>query len=157
MKIRSGFISNSSSSSFVVCFPKKPDSREELESFLDEKTLKIYKDYNIINTLWSQIKDYDDNFNVSDICNHILGIEWSVYCSSLFDFDDLSFLEELENGKSLLITKSLSEIIKENFNKDDEKKYIFSYSDDGEYWSIWEHDIAPDIFGKYLVKHISHH
>jgi hypothetical protein len=30
MKIRNGFVSNSSSSSFVVVFPKKPDSIEEL-------------------------------------------------------------------------------------------------------------------------------
>jgi hypothetical protein len=30
MKLRKGFVSNSSSSSFIVVFPKKPDTVEEL-------------------------------------------------------------------------------------------------------------------------------
>ena len=34
MKIRNGFVSNSSSSSFVVAFPKKPDSIEELQQMM---------------------------------------------------------------------------------------------------------------------------
>jgi len=34
MKIRNGFVSNSSSSSFVVAFPKKPESVEELQRMM---------------------------------------------------------------------------------------------------------------------------
>jgi hypothetical protein len=34
MKIRSGFVSNSSSSSFIVAFPKEPTSAEEVEKIL---------------------------------------------------------------------------------------------------------------------------
>jgi len=34
MKIRHGFVSNSSSSSFIVAFPHKPDSLEELQKML---------------------------------------------------------------------------------------------------------------------------
>lgn len=34
MKYRAGFVSNSSSSSFVVTFPKKPDTKEELAGMM---------------------------------------------------------------------------------------------------------------------------
>lgn len=34
MKIRNGFVSNSSSSSFIVAFPYKPESVEELQNWL---------------------------------------------------------------------------------------------------------------------------
>lgn len=36
MKIRKGFVSNSSSSSFVVTFPKKPETKEELAGMMGE-------------------------------------------------------------------------------------------------------------------------
>ena len=44
MKMRSGFVSNSSSSSFVVVLEKKPNSPEELKNVLfeDEKIISYY-------------------------------------------------------------------------------------------------------------------
>lgn len=40
MKIRNGFVSNSSSSSFVVVFPKKPKNSEEVKEYMFEKEKK---------------------------------------------------------------------------------------------------------------------
>jgi hypothetical protein len=46
VKIRTGFVSNSSSSSFVVAFPEKPINVEHVKQmmFADEKTLKFHTD-----------------------------------------------------------------------------------------------------------------
>jgi len=48
MKVRNGFVSNSSSSSFIVAWNKKPESVEEVKNILfgDAKTHYMY-DYTI--------------------------------------------------------------------------------------------------------------
>jgi hypothetical protein len=71
MKLRNGFVSNSSSSSFLVVFDNKPQSAEEIQKILfgDEKTI-LYKTYQHIeafasseltNTIYNDIKRQDPN------------------------------------------------------------------------------------------------
>ena len=45
MKIRSGFVSNSSSSSFVVAWPKKPKTVEDINRFLFDKETEYPNPY----------------------------------------------------------------------------------------------------------------
>lgn len=45
MKVRSGFISNSSSSSFIVGFEKKPASVKELQEMLFDKEIEVTNEW----------------------------------------------------------------------------------------------------------------
>jgi hypothetical protein len=71
MKIRNGFVSNSSSSSFVVCFKEKPKSVEELKALLFGDK-KIYANpypsrdeeggwttQEVAETVWHSLKDQE--------------------------------------------------------------------------------------------------
>lgn len=58
MKTRQGFVSNSSSSSFVVAFPKKPSSPEELRNMM-------FTSYQY------HIKHYDEAVPVETICQTV--------------------------------------------------------------------------------------
>jgi len=44
MKVRNGFVSNSSSSSFILVFDKKPETKEELASLMGDCSASSYGD-----------------------------------------------------------------------------------------------------------------
>lgn len=64
MKIRNGFVSNSSSSSFVVAFPRRPESREDLYCMMFENSrspVEYLGDYEaepheIVERVWDDIQ-----------------------------------------------------------------------------------------------------
>jgi len=62
MKIRNGFVSNSSSSSFVVVFPKKPDSIEELKDILFGKGYNLDEIYPF---------GFNDDLTLREICSYL--------------------------------------------------------------------------------------
>ena len=70
MKIRNGFVSNSSSSSFVVIFDKKPESVEELQSILYGKSTRVmgYDDRSF-STIELSKMIFNDITNVDNIIN----------------------------------------------------------------------------------------
>ncbi len=65
MKIRNGFVSNSSSSSFIVAFPHKPEDIEDLKKMLFNDKTSHYYDfreesydvYAIARAVWDQIPE----------------------------------------------------------------------------------------------------
>lgn len=85
MKIRNGFVSNSSSSSFLIAFNKVPESREDIKEFLfkDQKE----SDY---------IAGYDRNLPVSEAIDRI----WYVIKneSKIFNSIESFFPNDIENN-----------------------------------------------------------
>jgi len=65
MKIRNGFISNSSSSSFIVIWDKKPESKEEIKEILFKDKENIYFD-SYYGSIFSTIKLAETIFNDTD-------------------------------------------------------------------------------------------
>lgn len=73
MKIRNGFVSNSSSSSFVVAFPKKPNTKKSLQRMLfgSEKFFANPYDWDhtcsgwpiemVVNAIWEQLVNQTPN------------------------------------------------------------------------------------------------
>ena len=59
MKIRNGFVSNSSSSSFVVAFDKKPKTKEALKKLMfdDKKSVDYYGDIILVDDIVERVFD----------------------------------------------------------------------------------------------------
>lgn len=171
MKIRNGFVSNSSSSSFIVAFKKTPKNVEEMKEILfkdEEYYNHPYPSDHSINK-WPTIdvaetvfNDMDKPLNKKEMIEEV--------CSGYFDgypdrnFDEYykidykdgkaieKYYKELDEKINKAAKKLIETFIKENKNC---KFYVFSYSDnDGEYGCALEHG---DLFSslKHLV--ISHH
>ena len=83
MKTRNGFVSNSSSSSFVVAFPKKPESVQDVLKYMfDGKEGGLSLEY------------YEDGLSYNQICQRV--------------YDDLIKSENGENGKTGPDNQSIS-------------------------------------------------
>lgn len=183
MKTRSGFVSNSSSSSFVVAFPRVPKSAKEVQEmmfgdspFLDnpydeEKT----KTKDIAETVWGDIKPqkrWKEKFRNERIKETVRGIS-----DDELNYNDFTIvpdpITEVEyNGKIIVTARPREQVDWKRYGeacdvyaqrtvkalqKDWNGKviYVFSYGDnDGDYFSNLEHG---EIFKNLPHKQISNH
>ena len=152
MKIRTCFVSNSSSSSFIVKFPKRPESKAELEKLLDfDSAYANWRDYyetrytkdEILESIWNElcrIIEERDKIMAADIKDF-----------SSWEFEE--FLESLGITFADLIEKPLVYYL-----RGDNYTFQFVFSDEcGDFWSAMEHIVGHHIFGKYLVSWESRH
>lgn len=170
MKIRQGFVSNSSSSSFVVTFPKdfeiSTDNVHELLFGTSEQHQVLYYDYSSDSLTIARVvaDDMEAQLNLPD--DKHLREAFDGWVEGGPEYDDFRIPEEgVEkwrwpydwNAYSQAREKFLDiEFAKFKAEQDpDSKLFIFSYSDnDGELGCVMEHG---GIFDKLPHKQISQH
>ena len=167
MKIRNGFVSNSSSSSFIVKFPKDLKSIKELQTILfgNRKTYSApygdesYPTLQLAKTIWEDIKDQKKN-NFEKAVELVRqgwlpdGPNWNDFKS---DYDALDREREIFAEKKIkeFFNTRKTKLKKIDGQEIDEVFYIFHYGDeDGSYFATLEHG---DIFSKLEHIRISNH
>jgi hypothetical protein len=145
MKIRKGFVSNSSSSSFVVAFKKMPENENELQHMLFGARQEYPALYDstfwpvsqVASIVWNDIKNQTPNNDEALIeaisCGWFQGRPM---------WDDTETWEDHDKNTDIAVRKVLDQFKKEN---KDAVMYHFSYSDnEGELNSAMEHGILFD-------------
>lgn len=151
MKIRSCFVSNSSSSSFIINLPRFPKDKEDLRSMLDFKSLSDYPSHyykpsneEILNELYSSI--------TTAIKEKEILIEQDL--TKMGNERLKNFMYDLDIKLKDLVSCSLIDFVKSvNFKN----RIVLHYSDDFPFSSAMEHVVCPVIFGNYLIKHENNH
>lgn len=163
MKIRNSFVSNSSSSSFIVAFDKDPESSEELRKIMfgDKKTHEGYSTNEIADYVFADIKQQRinrDRINLISpemiVCAEVGGDPEKIVMRFLPDlyhtdsdayWDIVKYLEEItENSFDDFIADNKGKIL-----------YRFEFGDEGgKFFGMLEHS---DIFHKLNYEIISHH
>jgi len=142
MKIRSGFVSNSSSSSFIVEL-SKPAKEYNLGEFISEFNVSSneieYAEKLLSELQWKDEEevDLDDIYIYIDIDTSMLDVETE---------------NKLESKYTNLIKKAVQKEIAKNKKNN---KYSVEYADDSDFGSYMEHDFMP--YFKGTIESTNHH
>jgi len=166
MKIRNGFVSNSSSSSFIVAFPKVPNSRDEIKKIvLDDKNFYEWDADIVAQTVWDAIEKqepitlhdspnaidvllYKMGYKINDIEDKMHKFKLGVY-KRLFN-DDIDDENDIDDEDTDDIDEFLNSI-----NTFSSFFYVFDFSDnDSRYFSDLEH---KELFQRLPYLRISKH
>lgn len=153
MKIRNGFVSNSSSSSFVVAFPHKPTSKEDVQKMLfgDKKEYHCPFNFNhenlfwstseVADTVWNDIQSQNPN-DKNRIVDALDGSNdefphYPSYEENISENIRLEKWDKWEKECEKIQNRQCEDFMKENKNT---FIYTFEYSDNsGDYYCSLEH------------------
>jgi len=165
MKIRQGFVSNSSSSSFIVKFPRVPNSVDDVRELLFGDKTKYCSPYGdnmwdvdkVSETVFNDIQEQEKN-KIEDAIqllshSHKCPIEYDDYQKIPGEWKSMDYgaydkackdwaKEEFEEFYSLKRVRrdKIAKIEGADISGSGDVIYIFSYSDnDGQYFSDLEH------------------
>lgn len=157
MKTRTCFVSNSSSSSFIVFFKDTPQSVEELQTLLfdDEKELKVFSSIPSFPT--SQIAEtvFKDMENGKAKKEDVLRSFERNYLSNfaLRNIDE-GYVEEDWDKAEKEASREAEKYYEKMTYLHGDNIYLFNYCDDTDYQAVLEHG---DIFYNLYNIQISHH
>ena len=171
MKIRSGFVSNSSSSSFLVAFSKVPASKEELKTLLfgDKQNFpspyerRVWATDKVAETVWEDLKELKPLTSAQLVTKLAEGTLTGKYESEsrtswdkYMDAKTPEAREKAWNAIQDATVKRASEVAAEFSSENAGAKFFeFHYSDnDGSYGTDLEHG---DLFSNLPHIRVSHH
>ena len=170
MKIRNGFVSNSSSSSFILYFKEKPKNEEELKHLIfDENNIKNSivggEEYNglvfpidmITNTVFNDI-DYESNITVDNFLekfkDDLYPSEYNIYeIKTLFENLDIKYnFDEIEIELEKIGREKHDERYEliRNINNYTEEEYDNRFNKFYEKYDSKIEKIADEIYGVFL-------
>ena len=101
MKIRSGFVSNSSSSSFLIDFGKEIESVDDLDDVVNSNFMDDFKEWYKEEWREDELPDDLKNFTIDDVKLLLMKFIEVSKTSKLADNYIEKFLKEHDNGKDL--------------------------------------------------------
>lgn len=160
MKYRSDFVTNSSSSSFIIAFQNKGEYEKSIDvmtnkGISDDYTLRIYRDIQKHKTTYKELLKFLKEYVQSDIesdyyWNFTEKNGWSKYDEFRKMMDKPETKKEINSKVNAQISAFVSQINPRGFLS------IIEYGDDdGNYFGTLEHDIMPYL--PFVIKRISHH
>lgn len=148
MKTRHGFVSNSSSSSFIVLLHHKPESLTDLKNMLfpewsGEELIKYEYNENIAMTVNDIVARV-----YTDICNgqgdryncDTIEIALSGYIEEIYNYGTIKLLRDIYNKKSEEASE-IFRLLNEKYGEDDDNNEP--------YWKKWEKD---EMYPEYLKR-----